>query len=81
MRFAPSENPDVTLPEIDIERLSTDERLALIERIWDSLSHEDVGLTDKQLDELAERVDDVERRPEDAVSWPEAQRRIRERKR
>ncbi|MBK8975270.1 MAG: addiction module protein [Planctomycetes bacterium] len=71
----------MTIPKIDIERLSTAERLALIERIWDSLSHEEVGLTDTQLDELARRVDDIERRPEDVVSWLEAQRRIRERKR
>lgn len=71
----------MALPKLDIESLSPDERLALIERIWDSLSSDDVGLTKAQQDELARRLEDMERNPDDAVSWSEAQRLIRERKR
>jgi putative addiction module component (TIGR02574 family) len=71
----------MTLPKLDIESLTPDERLTLIERIWDSLTSEAVELTEAQRVELARRLEDVERNPDDAVSWAEAQRRIRERKR
>jgi putative addiction module component (TIGR02574 family) len=71
----------MTLPKVDIESLSADERLALIERIWNSLTSDDVGPSRAQHDELARRLDDVEQNPGAAISWAEAQRRIRERKR
>ena len=71
----------MALPKLDLESLSADERLALIEKIWDSLTSDDVGLTGAQHDELARRLEDLERNPNDTVTWAEAQRRIRERKR
>lgn len=71
---------DMALPKFDLDGLSTDERLALIERLWDSLSPDDVGLTPLQHDELASRVADAEFHPDESISWEEAQRRIRERK-
>jgi len=71
----------MALPKLDIDSLSADERLALIERIWDSLSSEDVGLTPNQHEELVRRLEDVERNPADAVTWSEAKQRIREPKR
>ena len=80
-RSCVGENDAMALPKLDIESLSADERLALIERIWDSLASDDVGLSPAQQEELARRLDDVERHPDDTVTWDEAQRRIRERKR
>lgn len=71
----------MVIPKLDIDGLTPEERLALIERIWDSLSSEDVGLSRAQRDELDRRLDDMERNPQDDVTWTEAQRRIRERKR
>ena len=71
----------MALPKLDIESLSPDERLALIERIWDSLTSEDVGLSQAQHDELVRRLDDADRNPQDAIPWDEAQRRMRERHR
>jgi putative addiction module component (TIGR02574 family) len=71
----------MALPKLDLENLTADERLALIEKIWDSLAAVDVPLTAPQHDELARRLEDLERNPDDAVTWAEAQRRIRERKR
>ena len=73
------ENGRVTLPNLDIENLTAEERLALIEKIWDSLTPDDVGLTDAQRDELERRLDDLERNPDQAVPWAEARRRILER--
>jgi putative addiction module component (TIGR02574 family) len=72
------ENAAMALPKLDIENLSAEERLALIEQIWGSLSSGDVGLTPGQHDELVRRLEDVERNPADSVTWSEAQRRIRE---
>ena len=35
-------------PAMDIEHFTPEERLALIERLWDSLSEDDVPLTEAQ---------------------------------
>jgi putative addiction module component (TIGR02574 family) len=51
-------------PAIDIGRLSLDERLALIEELWESLSDEErdsLPLTREQQDELDRRLNDLER--------------------
>lgn len=75
------QNDAMVIPKLDIDGLTSDEKLTLIERIWDSLSSEDVGLPRAQRDELDRRLDDMEWNPPDDVTWTEAQRRIRERKR
>lgn len=71
----------MALPKLDVGALSPAERLKLIEQLWDSLDSADVGLTPAQHAELARRLDDMETNPGDVTSWPDAQRRIRERKR
>jgi putative addiction module component (TIGR02574 family) len=50
-------------PAVDIERMSRDERLALLERLWDSLSRDAdaLPLTAEQLAELDRRLDELER--------------------
>ncbi len=63
---------------LEIERLSRKERLTLIEQIWNSLTAEDLGLTATQHEELARRLDDAARNPDQAMSWSEAQRHIRQ---
>lgn len=69
----------MALPNLDIEKLTAEERLALIEKIWDSLAPEEVAITDAQRAELERRLEDAEANPDHAVSWTEAKRRIRER--
>jgi putative addiction module component (TIGR02574 family) len=69
----------VTLPELDLDGLTPEERLDLIERLWDSLSSEQAGLTSVQNAELDRRLDDLAAHPEDSVSWEQAQHFIRER--
>jgi putative addiction module component (TIGR02574 family) len=66
---------------IDIRSLTPQERLALLEEIWDSLEHEDVPLTDAQRRELDRRLDDLERDPDLGIPWDEVLRQIRERPR
>jgi putative addiction module component (TIGR02574 family) len=51
-------------PAIDIANLTADERLQLIEELWDSLSIEQrdaIPLTAEQETELDRRLDDLER--------------------
>ena len=48
-------------PAIDIGRLTPEQRLRLLEQIWDSLSDDDVPLTAAQREELDRRLDDLER--------------------
>jgi len=67
-------------PALKIEGLTADERLELLERLWDSLSASDVVVTDEQRTELDRRLDaldhDVEKRSALGVPWDEVLRQI-----
>lgn len=54
---------------IDIDQLSPQERLDLIEKLWDSLSDDDVPLTDSQRQELEHRLDALDREGPVGVPW------------
>ena len=56
-----------TLDEID--RLTTDERLTLIGRLWDSLADADVPLPDAQRAELENRLASFEEERSRGVTW------------
>jgi len=66
---------------IDISRLSPEERLELLEQLWDSLSStpEAVPLTDAQRQELDRRLDEIDRDGPTGIPWDEVMRRIRSR--
>jgi len=74
-------------PALDIERLSPDERLELMEQLWESLRKDpsSVPLTDAQREELDRRLDDLEsdiqRGAALGIPWDEVLRRIRSRSR
>jgi putative addiction module component (TIGR02574 family) len=65
--------------KIDIKGLTRQERLTLLEEIWDSLEPADVPLTEEQRVELDARLDDMERDPAPGIPWEEVLREIRER--
>ena len=69
-------------PNIDISDLTTDERLALIEELWDSLaaSPGELSLTDEQRTELDRRLDEMDRDDRLGIPWDEAISEIRGRK-
>jgi putative addiction module component (TIGR02574 family) len=71
----------VSNSNIDIKSLTPQERLALLEEIWDSLEPEDVPVTDAQRRELDRRLDDLERDRDLGIPWVEVLRQIRERPR
>ena len=63
---------------VDISRLTPQERLDLLEKIWESLEPEDVPVTPAQRAELDRRLDDLDRDPSPGIPWNEVLQRIRE---
>ncbi|HXU45851.1 MAG TPA: addiction module protein [Thermoanaerobaculia bacterium] len=61
----------MAIPAIDLDRLSTDERLGLLERVWESLSQEPeaVPLTEGQKRDLDARLDELESQGPDGLTW------------
>jgi len=66
---------------LNIGELSPEERLRLIEQLWESLGEapDSVPLTDAQREELDRRLDDLERSGAEGIPWNEVLRRIRDR--
>ena len=67
---------------IDVQRLSRDERLDLIERLWESLSEEErnsLPLTSDQDQELDRRLDALEKDGPVGLSPDELRQRLRSR--
>jgi len=64
---------------VDIAALSPDERLDLLEQLWDSLAPtpEAVPLTEAQRAELDRRLDDLDREGAVGVAWDEMLDRVR----
>lgn len=69
--------------DIDITSLSPEERLDLLERLWESLSQtpEAVLLTTAQREELDRRLDELDRVGPVGIPWDEVLTRIRRRSR
>ena len=63
-------------PAINIQDLSPEERLRLLEKIWDSLSDDDVPLTAAQRAELDRRLDELDREGPTGIPWEEVLRRL-----
>ncbi len=63
-------------PAIDINKLSPDERLKLLEKLWDSLEDQDVPLTARQREELDRRLDDLDRDGPRGIPWDEVLQRL-----
>ncbi len=63
--------------KIDVKDLSAEERLNLIEQIWDSLQGEDVPVTEKQKAELDRRIEEMNRDGKRGIPWEEVMDRIR----
>lgn len=68
---------------IDIASLSPEERLQLLEALWESLSAtpEVIPLNNAQREELDRRLDELDREGPTGIPWEEALRRIRGRAR
>jgi putative addiction module component (TIGR02574 family) len=61
----------VSLKSLGIDRLSVEERLALVEELWDSIAEStgELPLTEAQQAELERRLAEHEAHPDDVVPW------------
>ena len=59
---------NASLKSLGIEKLSVEERIALVEELWDSIA-EATPLTATQRAELDRRLEDHKRNPEDVIPW------------
>ena len=68
----------VSLKSLGIDRLSVEERLALVEELWDSIADggADLPLTDAQRAELDRRLAEHETRPDEVVPWEDVKASI-----
>ena len=71
----------VSIKSLGIDRLGIEERLNLVEEIWDSIAADSaaVPLTDAQREEIDRRIADHEANPDDVVPWEEVKASISER--
>lgn len=65
----------ISLKSLGIEQLSVDERLVLVEELWDSIAAA-TPLTAAQRAELDRRIADHEAHPDDVVSWEDVKSSI-----
>ena len=66
-------------PAFNIEGLSPEQRLKLIDHLWDILGDEDMPLHAAQRDELDRRLDDMERGEVTGIPWEDVLKRLRKR--
>lgn len=68
-------------PALNIGDLSPEERLRLIEELWDSLSETSgsIPLTKAQREELDRRLDDLESSGPEGIPWDRVLQQIRSR--
>ncbi len=71
----------VSLKSLGIERLGIEERLTLVEELWDSIAADSraVPLTAAQRTELDRRIAEHEANPDDVVPWEEIKTSITDR--
>ncbi len=71
----------VSLKSLGIERLGIEERLTLVEQLWDSIAADSsaVPLTEAQRTELDRRIAEHEATPDNVVPWEEVKASITER--
>lgn len=71
----------VSLKSLGIERLGIEERLTLVEELWDSIAADSavVPFTQAQRAELDRRIAEHEANPSDVVPWEEVKVSITER--
>ena len=60
-----------SVKSLGIDRLPVEERLALVEEIWDSIAADSgaVPLTDAQRSELEKRIAEDDTNPDDIIPW------------
>ena len=67
----------------EIGKLSVEEQVVLVQRIWDGIADSDtpLELTDTQKAEISRRSDELDANPDLAIPWDEVKRSLEERRR
>ncbi|MDH4192736.1 MAG: addiction module protein [Nitrospirota bacterium] len=62
---------NASIKSLGIDQLPIEERLALVEEIWDSIAADSaaVPLTEAQRAELQKRIEEDDAHPDDLTSW------------
>jgi putative addiction module component (TIGR02574 family) len=70
---------DITATLNEIAALSIEDRIRLVQAIWDSIAAEQAypDLTDTQKRELDDRIDDYEMNPDNILTWEEIKASIK----
>ncbi len=70
---------DITATLNEIAALSIEERIHLVQAIWDSIAAEQAypDLTEPQKRELDYRIDDYEKNPDNVLTWEEIKASIK----
>ena len=72
----------VSMTALGIDRLSREDRLALVQEIWDSVAAEGGSLlTDAQRRELERRADEDDADPDGGIPWADVKAQARARSR
>ena len=73
----------ISMAQLGIDRLSREDRLALVQEIWNSVAAEVPPplLTDAQRHELERRADEDEADPDGGIPWEEVKAQTRARSR
>ena len=68
---------------VDVSRLSRDEQLDLLDRLWETLGRdpEALPLTESQREDLDRRLDELEAEGPTGMSWDEVVTQVRSRSR
>lgn len=63
----------------ELLKLDSEERLQIVEVLWDSIADEDLPLTDEQASMLQRRMDELENDPSIGIPWEDVKARLHER--
>ncbi len=66
-----------TIESLGLDKLPRDERLALVQALWDSIAADGPHLTDSQRAELERRADEDDANPDDVIPWEEVKAKAR----
>jgi putative addiction module component (TIGR02574 family) len=66
---------NASIKSLGIDRLPVEERLRLVEEIWDSIAADSaaVPLTDAQRTELQKRIEEDDANPDDVMPWEQVE--------
>jgi putative addiction module component (TIGR02574 family) len=69
---------NATAKSLGVDRMSVDDRLRLIEEIWDTIDAEELPFPDSHREELDRRLAAADAHPEAAIPWDEVLARLKQ---